>query len=564
MSRVLTVLILFQLIAPAVSAQSQVAGSKNYGLSGSSVMWLPRSAALFLNPAEIARLHQDEFLVTTHRVSTLPSLAGARFVPFVGTFAAGIANELDHDWYSVGYGRLLGRHQTVGGALNMIRDGFTRLAISLGTAVHYPDSLTQNSGAHAGISVVNLSSKARSPLFGLNVGAAYWVIPNTLRWQSAWQLQGVNGSFLTGAEFRMNSWFSLQAGTLSFKTLSGGISLRTSYLSADLSVGDVGISLSLNFRVSEDARDIRNRQYQHGLEAYDEERYFDAREHFLTALQYDEYFSHARTLANLATAVMETTVVVYLREGKSYEDRGDYIEAIKMYSQLLQAHPNHEEARQRLTEVQPKLLDHMQRLIATGDSLRDGKKFDSARRSYEQVLAIDPGNQDVPLRISEMETMIEENIQTHLTRARTALNKKLNEEARKQYEQVLVFDPRNAEARSSLESIKARRTTDELFERGRSAFDEENFLEALNIFLEVLQTDAKHREAKTYLDRTREILLPEVENFFKQGLQFYVKEDYQEALEVWNKALLIQPSHQATLEYSKRAARKLEALEKLQ
>ena len=102
MSRVLTVLILVQLIAPSVSAQSQVAGSKNYGLSGSSVMWLPRSAALFLNPAEIARLHQDEFLVTTHRVSTLPSLAGARFVPFVGTFAAGIANELDHDWYSFG------------------------------------------------------------------------------------------------------------------------------------------------------------------------------------------------------------------------------------------------------------------------------------------------------------------------------------------------------------------------------------------------------------------------------------------------------------------------------
>ncbi|MEE9225084.1 MAG: tetratricopeptide repeat protein [Bacteroidota bacterium] len=564
MYRILVVLILVELTALSVSAQSQVAGSKNYGLGGSSVMWLPRSAALFLNPAEVARLHQDEFFLSTHRFSTVPSLSAAHFIPFVGTFVVGIANESNHNWYSAGYGRLVGKHQTVGGALNVIRDGFTRLAVSFGTALHLPDSPSQNSGLHAGLSVVNLSSEVRSPLFGLNVGGAYWIVPNTIRWQAAWQLQGVNRAFLMGTEFRMNSRVSLQAGTLAFKTLSAGVSLSTSYLNADLTVGDVGISLSLNFRIGENARDIRNRYYQRGLEAYDEDRYFDAREHFLTALQYDEYYPHARTMANLTTAVMETTIAVYYREGTSYEERGDYIQAIKMYSQVLLAYPDHENAQQRLNEVQPKLHEHIQQLIVAGDKLRDQKKFNHARRTYERVLDIDPGSQEVPFRITEMETLIRKSIQAHLTRAKAFLASNQIEEARKHYERVLVFDRRNAEAKSGLESVKARRTTEELFEHGKSSFDEANYFEALATFLDVLQSDEEHLDAKSYLERTREILLPKVEDFFKRGLRLYVKEDYRAALEVWNKALFIQPNHQVTLEYSKRTEKKLKALEKLQ
>lgn len=564
MCRVLVVLILIGLTTPFVSAQSQVAGSKNYGLGGSSVMWLPRSAALFLNPAEIARLHQDEFLVSTHRFSTVPSISAARFIPFMGTFAVGIANEANHNWYSAAYGRLLGKRQAVGGAINVVRDGFTRLTVSLGTALHLPDSASQHSGLHAGMSVVNLSSEVRSPLFGLNVGGAYWVVPNTLRWQAAWQLQGVNGGFLMGAEYRAGPRLSLWAGTLSFSNVSAGLSFKTSYVSADLTVGDVGISFSLNFRISENARDVRNKHFRNGLDAYDEDRYFDARGHFLTALQYDEYYSHARTLANLATAVMETTIVVYFREGKSSEDRGDYLEAVNMYSQVLLAYPDHVDAQQRYSKVQLKLRDHIQGLIAAGDRLRDLKKFKPARRNYDRVLDIDPGNREVPLRISEMESSINKSVQSHLRRARTFLAADQIEKARRQFKQVLVFDPRNKEAKSGLELLKARHTVKQLFERGKSALDEEEHLEALNILLEVLQRDEKYPEAKAFLDRTREILKPEAEKYFKSGLQFYVKEEYRAALEAWNKALLIQPDHQATLEYSKRAERKLEALKELE
>ena len=317
-------------------------------------------------------------------------------------------------------------------------------------------------------------------------------------------------------------------------------------------------------RITEHARDLRNRYYHDGIKAYDAERYFEARKHFLTVLQYDEYYAYARTMANLASSAMDTTIAIYLREGRAHEDGGNHLEAIKMYSQVLLAYPHHHVAKERLREVRSKLLEQQKKLIATGDSLRDIKKFDRARKTYKHVLDINPDNQEVCSRLAEMEAMIKKNVQSHLARARMYLQEKRIEEAWREYQEVLGFEPKNAVAKAGLESLEARRTTKDLFERGISAFDEGGYFKALMIFLEVLNSDEKHRDAKIYLDMTREILLPEVEDFFKRGLKLYVKEDYQAALEAWNKALLIQSNHQTTVEYSRRAKSKLEALEKLQ
>ncbi len=83
------------------------------------------------------------------------------------------------------------------------------------------------------------------------------------------------------------------------------------------------------------------------------------------------------------------------------------------------------------------------------------------------------------------------------------------------------------------------------------------------MFSQVLERDPRNLDAKNFLERTRELLLPEVDKFFRAGLQYYTKENYRAALQEWDKALAIQPNHAGTLEYRKRAEDKLKALEKL-
>lgn len=551
---------LVPLLQIAVFAQSPVTGSQDYGLGGSSIMWLPRPSALFLNPSQLARIHQGEMLTATQRFSNLSSLSSAYFVPSVGTFALGVANE--PRLYSLGYARFFGK-VAVGGAVNFVRDGFERMTFSLGTTLHFADQMTANSGYHIGAAVTNASSESAKELLRSSAGVAYWILPDFVRVQAAWQHSNGSTVFPIGAHTRVNEWFSIIVGTVSFKNVTGGVGFRSSYLSADVSGGDGGVTFSVNFRFTEDARDVRDRYFAVGMKDYDEERYGRALEHFHTALEYDENYRPARRFVGLSSSAKETTLVIYLREGRASEDRGDYVSAIKMYSQVLKTDPDHDLAQEKLATLKERFHTRIQQLLAAGDSLRNAGRFDRARSAYKEVLGLDPNNQEATAILGRMEAEIADEVQTRFTRAKHFMAKGQVDDAQREYEQILALDPGNGLARSRYESLKARRTTKDLFERGKILMEEGNNFEALTMFLEVVQRDPNNRDAKAYVDRVREALRNEAEDQFKAGLQQYIKENYQAAVEIWNRVLVIQPNHQGTLEYSKRAKDKLEALEKL-
>ena len=163
------------LLLLAAPALSQITGSHDYSLGGSSVMWIPRPSALYLNPAEIGRLHQDEFFMSTNKLSNMASFSAAHFEPFLGTFAAGVANYGPVAHFSAGYARVWYQQHTAGGALNISPDAPEKVSLSLGAAAHFADSSSRNSGLHAGVSLLNLAPNVRSSTFGFNVGAAYWI-----------------------------------------------------------------------------------------------------------------------------------------------------------------------------------------------------------------------------------------------------------------------------------------------------------------------------------------------------------------------------------------------------
>lgn len=541
---------------------AQITGGGDFGLGGSSVMWLPRASALYLNPAEFSRLHQAEFFLSTNKFSNLSSFSAVHFEPFLGTFAAGIANFGPATQFSAGYGRVVFQHHTAGAAFNIAPDASEKFSFSLGVGAHFPDSASVHSGFHAGLSLVNIAPNARTSSFGLNLGAAYWVRPDLVRAQASF-LQQDKPSFLIGAEVRPVPWASLQIGTQSFKHIVGGLSVHLSYTSIELAGGKEGFVMSFNFRMSDPAADYRTRNYDLGVKAYEQERYYEARQFLLTALQYDEYFSPARTLATQAAAALQSNSAKNLEDGKNLEQRGDDAEALKRYAEVVKMDPTNVEAQTRLANVKSRIQQSVKQLIATGDSLMEKKNYERAQKAYEQALQADPENEAIGPRLEDLAILLRQSTQLSLTRAKSFLDRNLLDEAQKEYERVLTTEPRNAQARSGLETIRTRRLSD-LLEKGKSAFTEKKYFDALAIFTEVLARDDKNRDAKTYLDRTREALQPEVEKYFKQGLQLYVKENYKAALETWDKALVIQPQHQATLEYYKRAQEKQKAIEKLE
>ncbi|HEX9828736.1 MAG TPA: hypothetical protein VGB10_00875 [Bacteroidota bacterium] len=552
-------LIVFLLCVVPVHAQR--AGGNDYALGGSSVMWHASPGALFLNPAELARLHQNEFLLSTNRFSNLSSLSATYFQPFLGTFAAGVANYGPSKAFSLGYGTRIDASYSAGGAVNVIPDIEGSLSFSFGAAMHLPEN-GRASGLHAGFSTVNLSSNFPRNDASLNAGAAYWVIPNDVRVQAAWQKNSTEHAALLGADARITDAIRIQAGTRTFKSIFGGFTFTTPYLQAHLSVGKPGIVFSASFRISDPATTLRDRHYEAGMSAFDKQDFRQARTDFLTAHEYDESFANAELMAGRAIAVLDSLVAQYLQQGTSFEARNNYLEALRRYTRILQIEPGHSEARASIARIGPKREALVQQLVTTGDSLKTRRELDRARQSYTRALDIDPENETIAERLVELEASEKESVQNMLARAKGFADKNQLDEAQQEYERVQALEPGNTAARTGLTNVRTKRIALEV-EQGKALYNEGKHFEALQVFTDILKRDERNREARAQMEQTRDTLQMQVDNFYKVGLQHYVKEDYKSALEFWDKVLLINPTHKATLEYRKRAEDKLKALERL-
>lgn len=547
------------LILSTTTASAQT-GAYDLGLGGSSVMWLPRPGALFLNPAELGKIREGVFTLNAQRFSSLGSFAGTYFIPFGGTVAAGVSVYGPIRQYSFGYGGTWGSFAG-GVGFSGFKDADETFGFSFGGSFQALGSLPSH-GLHAAFSVNNLSENTDSPFFSLNAGAAYWVMPEILRTQAAYRHTGSGNDVLMGIHVRAIEELSLMAGTRSFKDATGGVSLQLGFASIDLALGKTGAIFSVNASLTEPASIARDRHYELGLQALDENRYHDSEVHFRLAQAYDPAFSAAGAAADSAAMALDADREDALQRADAHFEAKRYVEASRGYTQILNMDPGNEYARARIRDIQSMLRSYFVELIQAGDSLRVRRETDRARRKYQEALDLDPGNDSLIARIAGLREVASENVRTMLNRARTYLRQDQLDEAEREYERVLSNDPRNSQARQGLASVRSRRAEIQ-FEQGKQTFTEGKLLDALKTFLEVLDRNPRHREAAEYLDRTRQALKPDIETYFRAGLQYYTRDNYQAAIAEWDKVLLIDPNHQGTLEYRKRADEKLKALERL-
>lgn len=555
MKRFLQRCLLFFLGATSLFAQLSVIGGKEYGLAASSVMWIPRGSALYLNPAEIGRIHQDEFLLNTNRFRSMSSMTGTFSIPFVGSFAGGVANQGPLTHYTFGYGRLLGRYHTIGGSIAVITPIEDGVRYSFGSAMHIPSSV-QNSGIHAGVSIANLPNEAM-----INGGVAWWAVPDWFRMQVAAQNR-IHRAIVYGGEFYISNDFSVLLGSRAMKTMHGGISYQTSSFTADLAAGPSGLSFSLNIILGETAWEKRGIAYEEGYNLFSEKRYNDALQKFLIALEYDEYDDDSYSMASNASSTMDTVEAFNLEKAISFRERHDYPSAIDAYLAALAANPSNVQAESLLSNTRNEFRAYVGLLIVSGDSLKSRKEIVKARKNYELALQFDPGNEIASARIDELDNLSKENVKSVLGRAQTLLNKKQFENAQKEFERILALEPKNAQAKAGLNKIKQQKK-DEQYEAAKTALVEGRYFDALKMFLDLSGQNITYKDLPSYIDIARSKLQPQVERQFKSGLAHYANENYHEAIRIWDDALLIQPRHPGILEYRKRAEEKMKALEQL-
>lgn len=285
----------------------------------------------------------------------------------------------------------------------------------------------------------------------------------------------------------------------------------------------------------------------------------------------------------------ENLVVRYKRRARYFEKKGRLAESVLSYRLALRLQPGDHET-----------LDHVQVLVRTLDARRDEQRelllasleagdLQAAREAVAELRTLDPFSPEAATDERALEAIFERELEQLLVKGRRSFSSGNLYAADATFRQALEMDPRNESAQGYLAYIARIRAEERAGTRlpgdldGTAGVDAsdleiraEGFFQnalaadaagdpyaAIRFDLAALDANPDHRAAANHLTSVRQRQQPDVERLLEQGRRHYQGEDLEGALDDWRRVLLIEPGNRQAREYTQRAERLLENLDRL-
>jgi tetratricopeptide (TPR) repeat protein len=306
----------------------------------------------------------------------------------------------------------------------------------------------------------------------------------------------------------------------------------------------------------------------------------------------DDAFEYAAAQRRIAEVEQEFEQLVryYKKRAVYYEERERLAESVLNYRLAL-----------KLQEQDRATLAHVQELVRRLASEREAKRQEMrdsfargdlprARAALERLRTLDPFSPETTNDARQLEAALATEIERRLARGRRGFSSGDHAQAEQAFRSALELDPSNETAQGYLSFIERIRTQEReataarsggaveprevrasdveiraegLFRNAVSAEQRGEPFEAIRWDLRALQAEPKHTRARRHLDGLRERMRPDVAGLIESGRRKFQQEDLQGALDLWRRALLIEPNHAEAKEYAARAEQLLENLDRL-
>jgi tetratricopeptide (TPR) repeat protein len=211
----------------------------------------------------------------------------------------------------------------------------------------------------------------------------------------------------------------------------------------------------------------------------------------------------------------------------------------------------------------------------------DANEYLLARAEWQNVLDIDPENEQALDYKRRTEEKLDEQLQAHLSEAARHESAGRLPEALGEWNIVRMIDPDNAEAPAAIERIKGsiesmsrdyreanrRLETIDLFNRAQTAFGEGRYENAISLAQRVLQLDPDHEDAMELINRAERRIKPlsddekaRIREIYIEGQKHFSNKEYERAIEIWNRILEIDPDNESIRKNIEDAKERLDKL----
>jgi len=264
---------------------------------------------------------------------------------------------------------------------------------------------------------------------------------------------------------------------------------------------------------------------------------------------------------------IDTTVASALRQSERAGRAGNFHTARLQLKKALKLRDT-PEIHQKLTALDTEQSKQAKQLLSDADKLIHAEDFNSAEKLYIRILQHDPNHAGAHEGLTEVKLSRSGAISRDLQKAEAALNKKDVGTTLENYRKVLLLEPANTVALAGIKQGKrlAALSLSQLKADANRALKENRFSAAESGYRKVLELDPYHAEAIEALeriDKTRQSDVQEgdQQQLYLTGIQLYTKGQYNDAIDSWQKVLLLDPDHEKAQMNIKKSRRKLRMIE---
>jgi tetratricopeptide (TPR) repeat protein len=288
-------------------------------------------------------------------------------------------------------------------------------------------------------------------------------------------------------------------------------------------------------------------------------------------------------------------VQTHRQNALNHEAEGELPLALDQWKIVLEYMPGDTEAQSHVANVQQQMIREQEAVnrdrekqavisahYSQGLELYQENDYIRARDEWRTILSIDPEHEEAQQYLTRTQEKIDEIIAGHLRRASTLEDQNRLTEAIGEWTNVQALAPDDERADTAIRRIQRKiegqsqdlRTKSQrlqivnLYGDALSAYNEGRYETAISNLEEILRLEPSHQEAKTLLARAKRKTTPLTEEeeatirrLYLNGMQFFAKDQYAEAIAEWEKILSIDPANESVRKNIEEAQERMKQLE---
>ncbi|MBN1558677.1 tetratricopeptide repeat protein [candidate division KSB1 bacterium] len=565
---------LFHLLRPC-RAQDELdsfsPGAKAIGIGYSAVVGLYDASALYWNPASLAVMRCPQGLLSIHEPFTANYLAYSHFVPKFGSFAASIASTWENDpiqFATAGWGYQLIPGLFVGLNMNGLQQSeHSWMTFGVGMLFRPTNSILQQRSPYiadrlaVGFSLHNIPLGQQHGNHQIRLGLSYQFTATGPTLHYARHFMSGDDSNHLGLLFNPTPHVRVFAGIKDFDSskYSFGGGFERDNLSLDLTFDALTkrLALTTSARIGAHPKQIADRYYNDAMEALKRRDIKAALQRCEYVLIYDENHTKANNLEKLLLPVLakeNVKIDSLLVEGQTFQNQSNYLAAAAQYLLVLKIDPKNREAQQAIAMIRPKVNIDVERWYQQAVQAYNDADIQRAKELFEAIILVRPdhfGSKNYLVKIQSYHSKIAEQ---HYFAGLGYYSQRKLDLAETEFDKALAIDPNLEDAANYLRRIKNERKEisleiSDMLDQAQRLDANKSWNDALRMYQEILKIQPDHSFA---LQRQKELLATitsSAERYYDRGKTAYDNKDYRTALELFNAALAIDPSHSGARRY---------------